>query len=327
VAAVRLSYIIPVRNDAARLARCLASIRIATGDVASEVIVADNGSTDGSIDAARNAGAEVAVYPKLRVSAVRNAAAGLAHGDYLAFVDADHELAAGWAAAAVRVLDEQSSVGAVGAPYHAPANGTWVQRTYDRLRQHRPGRRQVDWLPSGNMVVRRSWFDRLGGFDTTLETCEDVDFCQRLNAAGAQLLVDDGMASVHFGDPSTLRALFLGELWRGRDNLRVSLRARPSLRSLPSIALPIVNLFAIAAVLLGLLTAALWPSSWWMILAGIVVLAMTTTVRAVALMSGRERGDRRPADAGQALAVAGVYDLARALALVARTGHDARRRA
>lgn len=325
---VRLSFIIPVRNDAARLARCLSSIHSAAGDIPAEVIVADNGSTDGSREAAERAGALVLLYPNVRVSEIRNAAAEKAHGEYLAFIDADHELAEGWASAAIGVLDAQASVGAVGAPYRSPANGTWVQRTYDRLRRHRPGRRQVDWLPSGNFVVRRSWFVRLGGFDTTLETCEDVDFCQRLSVAGAEIHADDRMASVHFGDPQTLRALFLGELWRGRDNLRVSLRATPSWRSIPGIALPIVNLLAMASVLLGALAAAVWGGTGWrMLFAGLAALAVTTTARALALVSGPEGRTRGPAAAGQALAVAGVYDLARALALVARTGHDLRRRA
>jgi hypothetical protein len=195
---------------------------------------------------------------------------------------------------------------------------------YDRFRQHRPGTRDVDWLPSGNLVVRRSAFLGLQGFDTSLETCEDVEFCQRLGATGARIVADDRLRSVHQGDPKTLRALFLGELWRGRDNLRVSLRVAPTLRSLPGTALPVVILLALALILVGLLT---WRvHGGFAILVGAAILALTTVTRAGVLLRPAN-GSRGLTEALQALVVAAVYDLARALALVSRTGHDARRRA
>src|SRR5262245_24421064 len=68
-----LSFLIPVRNDAARLRRCLASIaaqRRPGREI--EVIVADNGSTDGTREAALEAGAQVIDLPGLTVAALRN---------------------------------------------------------------------------------------------------------------------------------------------------------------------------------------------------------------------------------------------------------------
>ena len=77
---------------------------------------------------------------------------------------------------------------------------------------------------SGNLAVKRTAFQAIGGFDAALEACEDVDFCQRLRRAGWRLVGDERLESVHLGDPPTLAALFRAERWRGRDNLRVSLR-------------------------------------------------------------------------------------------------------
>jgi GT2 family glycosyltransferase len=131
----------------------------------------------------------------------------------LAFVDADQELDPGWCDAAIHALAD-ASVTAVGAQYHAPADGTWVQRMYDRMRGHQPGTRGAAWLPSGNFVIRRTAFGRAGGFDTSLETCEDVDLCQRITAAGGRLFSVDRLRSIHHGDPATL-GLVQGELWRG----------------------------------------------------------------------------------------------------------------
>src|SRR5690349_7095885 len=97
-----LSFIIPVRNDAVRLEQCLKSIRQNFGGGSTvDIIVMDNGSTDGSAAVARTAGARVFHMPLAGVSELRNAGALQATGDILAFVDADHEIGRGWIAAAL----------------------------------------------------------------------------------------------------------------------------------------------------------------------------------------------------------------------------------
>jgi len=113
-----VTFIIPVKNDARRLQRCLASVAANPG-VWPEVIVVDNGSTDESAAVARAAGARVLSVPYKRVGQLRNEAAAIARGALLAFVDADHELTTTWVAAAIDVM-RPSDVGAAGALYVAP---------------------------------------------------------------------------------------------------------------------------------------------------------------------------------------------------------------
>src|SRR5437867_1161912 len=93
----RVSFIVPVRNDAARLETCLRSI-LGNGLPADafEIVVADNGSSDNSVNVARREGAEVIVVAGVRVSELRNVAARRATGDILAFVDADNEIVPSW---------------------------------------------------------------------------------------------------------------------------------------------------------------------------------------------------------------------------------------
>lgn len=308
-----LSFVIPVRNDRASLLRCLAAIRRQPGGAAVRVVVADNGSIDGSGDAARQAGADVVHLPGLRVGALRNQAAARVTSGWIAFVDADHEIGEGWLAAACEWTDH-ADVGAVGAPYSSPPGATWVQRMYDAFRRH-PGRAEdTEWLGAGNLIVRAELFAKLGGFDASLEACEDVEFCQRLRMAGHRLISDPRLASVHFGDPRSLRALFKSELWRGRNNIRVTVRGPLTWSALPSVITPIVDLSALTIAAIAAIAGR--PA--------IVAVALGAVVAIAALRALRLwlRLDRKAwFDAPRAFAVALVYELARALALIARAPH------
>lgn len=317
-----ISFIIPVRNGAKTIGACVRSIfendypadRI-------EVLVVDNGSTDGSPRVAAAAGANVLSLPGRCPSELRNRAAAIARGDVLAFIDADHEIDWRWARSAVATLLE-SGVGGVGALYHCPPSATWVQRQYDRLRGHGIRRGEAEWLASGNLAVWRSAFRKVEGFDSSLETCEDLDLCGRLRQAGYRLMSDPGLYSTHFGDPRTLVDLFKAELWRGRDNVRVTLRTPMSVRSIASLVLPALDLVLIGVAIATLVSMGAQAA---------VVAATFAALSVIAFAATRALSKVRPSgltwlDVCQVLVVAAVYDLGRAFALVVRVRHDTRAR-
>ena len=315
-----VSFVIPVKDDALRLRRCLQSIRrndVAGVDV--DVVVVDNGSTDESKEVARAAGALVVDGPGRRVAALRNLGAKAARGDILAFVDADHEIGSQWIRTVVDCLGERR-IGAAGAPCAAPPNGTWVQRWYDRMRSKQHGRHRVDWLGAGNMAVRRDAFERAGGFDASLDTCEDVDLCFRLKRAGYGIVSDDEIRNTHFGDPATLGAVFRGEMWRGRDNLRVTFRGPWTIRHLRSALVPIFDIAALAVIVSGLVAASTWGLSAAATAATAAL--FLSFLRAHMMLGGAPFRFR---DAASAFAVAAAYDAGRAWALVARASHRVRR--
>jgi GT2 family glycosyltransferase len=316
-AAPTVSFVIPVRDDAGRLRRCLESItrNMYRPDLV-QVIVLDNGSRDESPQVARRAGALV-LSASGRVAELRNRGAQEAVGDLLAFVDADHEIAVSWIRAAVHTLGDPT-IAAVGAPYSLPADANWVQRRYHTLRPRLSKPQDADWLGSGNLVIRRSAFAALNGFDASLETCEDVDLCNRLQHGGNRLVADPALRSVHFGDPSTLRALFFGELWRGRDNVRVTLRGPRTLRHFRSAIIAMVDL---AAVTCGIVATAfgMWRLAGWCIAIPVGLAALR------ALAMSRRDVHRSLVNLLQSFAVALTYDLARACALLAGGTHATRR--
>ena len=315
------SIVIPARNAAADLERCLRAINRSVAVAATEVdvIVADNGSRDETTDVARRQDARVLHVPDVAVSAVRNRAVQALETPIVAFVDADQEVSAGWVEAAVLGLSIQD-IDAVGAEYRSPPSPTWVQRAYDALRRRPSGRCEATWLPCGNLVVRRDVFLAVGGFDETLETCEDVDLCRRFHAAGRRVVAEPDLVSVHHGDPRTLWALFRGEMWRGRDNLRVTLR---SPRDLRSIASALQLLMTVAAAVATLAVSLVWPHLAVPSVAAFVAFLLLASMPRSLQMWSRMR-PRSIAAFFQTAAVALTFDAARAVALLTRATHAVR---
>jgi glycosyltransferase involved in cell wall biosynthesis len=101
-----IAIIIPARNAQRVLPRTLAAL----GDVP-ELIVVDNGSTDGTAATALALGAKVVHEPRPSRAIARNSGARATQADKLAFVDADCVPQPGWLAAMERALDEHPLVG------------------------------------------------------------------------------------------------------------------------------------------------------------------------------------------------------------------------
>lgn len=317
-----IAFVIPVRNDAERLRVCLDSLRRAAATTPHDVLVLDHASDDASPAVARAAGARVMTRRGGNVASLRNVGARATSASLIAFIDADNEVGSGWLEAALASFGPPT-VGMAGAHYDAPPHGTWVQRTYDALRRHPEREGPAEWLGAGNMVVRREAFEAAGGFDEQLETCEDVDLCARVAATGWHVRVVPGMKSVHHGDPARLAQVFWGELWRGRDNLRVTLRGPTSLRTIASAAMPLAYaVAALAAVFGGLLG---WPLGAVVAAAGLTGLVALVGLR-VATMR-KNAGGRWPAGLWAAVQVAIAYDLGRAAAVFVGVGHGRRREA
>jgi hypothetical protein len=130
---------------------------------------------------------------------------------------------------------------------------------------------------------------------------------------------------VHHGDPPTLRALFFSELWRGRDNLRVSLREKMTLRNAPSVLIPLLILLALLLSGVGALVAVSGGSAGWLV-TGIAVAGALSVLRAARLWTRTPRAEKTITTAAQAWLVGATYDVARALALISRASHDVRRK-
>jgi glycosyltransferase involved in cell wall biosynthesis len=87
----RVSVVIPCLDEAETIAECVTTARtvLEESGLAGEVVVVDNGSTDGSGDLARAAGAHVVDEPRRGYGSAYLAGLAAARGDYIVMVDAD----------------------------------------------------------------------------------------------------------------------------------------------------------------------------------------------------------------------------------------------
>ena len=191
----KLSVVIPCLNAEATLGDQLDALAGQTWPGEWEVIVADNGSTDGSRALAERYQGRI---PGLRVvdasdrrgqAHARNVGSAAATGDALLFVDADDQVAPGWLEAMARALARHDFVAC---RYDNEAlNPAWVQRTH--LNPQKDGIIRYDYpafLPhagGGGLGVRRSAHEEVGGFDESMPALEDTDYCWRLQLAGHEL--------------------------------------------------------------------------------------------------------------------------------------------
>lgn len=97
---MRLTVVIPARNAATTIADQLRAVVAQAAEQAAEVLVVDNGSTDGTGDVARGfPGVHVLVEPRAGLNRARNAGTRAAGGDAILLCDADDIVGPGWLAA------------------------------------------------------------------------------------------------------------------------------------------------------------------------------------------------------------------------------------
>lgn len=212
------SIIIPARNEEMNIARCLDSLCQLNSERDSfEVLVCDNGSTDDTVALAQKYAGKlnltVLSFPGLPIGALRNAGARHASRRNLAFLDADCTVKPDWVEQANQVLD-QCATAVIGSPYALPESAGWPARLWHK-RFHAGREGEVSYIPAGNLLVAKSLFWSLRGFDAKLRSNEDSQFCSRARQRGIRVLAFPQLAAIHFGAEKDLRHFIRRQLWHG----------------------------------------------------------------------------------------------------------------
>ncbi|WP_367870663.1 glycosyltransferase [Luteolibacter sp. Populi] len=186
-----ISVIVCTRNGSPRIAACLRALE-RQSLAPHEIIVVDDGSTDGTADLVEK---EFSAVQLLRLepsglSAARNAGAEAAAGEFLAFTDDDCEPDQDWVAGLA--VSFARGWDGVGGPNLPPPPRDSIQAVVAAA----PGApshvmlddEEAEHLPGCNIAVRRTAYFDIGGFDPVFTTAgDDVDFCWRLRDKGYRL--------------------------------------------------------------------------------------------------------------------------------------------
>jgi len=196
------SIVIPVHDRADLTAQCLAAIRENTGDVPYDVLVVDNGSTDSTTEflaGLRSPFRSVRNEENLGFGRASNQGADATSGQYILFLNNDTVPLPGWLGPMVECMESRPEVGIVGAKLLYPDSGLMQHagvavgeghpfHVYKMLPADLPEAcedRDCDAVTGACMLVRRSLFEELGGFDVAyLNGLEDIDLCMRARELG-----------------------------------------------------------------------------------------------------------------------------------------------
>ena len=172
-----------------------------------EIVVSDNGSTDGSRKLIERYAAQHSLIraidssDRAGLSHARNVGACAATGRSIAFCDQDDRVAAGWLAAMALGLREHELV--AGRLEHDLLNDPWTAEVRGRPQSEELLQYEEGWPPFAfgcTLGVRADLHERLGGFDEAfVKGAEDADYCWRAQQAGARLiLLEDAVTHYRF---------------------------------------------------------------------------------------------------------------------------------
>lgn len=182
-----ISVIIPTYNRAAVLGDAIDSILVQDVEPL-EIVVVDDGSTDGTAEVAGSYGGRVRYVrqPHRGVAVARNTGLAAAQGELIAFLDSDDVWTDGSLAARLEVLMENPQVSIVygRARYRITAKDKRRFAKFDE-------QEELDSPMFCAMLLRRQVFDAVGTFDESFEHSEDVDWIARSKEKGVAMLAMD----------------------------------------------------------------------------------------------------------------------------------------
>jgi glycosyltransferase involved in cell wall biosynthesis len=267
---VRITVIIKALNEEVHIGAAISSALAAIGTVSGEVVLADSGSTDRTVEIARQ-------YPivvlQLKNPAERRCGIGpqlgyqMARGDFVYILDGDMELDASFLPAALEEMRADSRLGGVAGLVEEQSDASYQFRGRKR-RGAGAIAGNCEWLDMGGLYRAAALREVLYFSDRNLHAYEEMDLGLRLGARGWKLRRIATRGVVHHGRPEGNWAL-LSRRWRSRylDGAGELLRAAVGRPYFARAAATQRHLFAALLIWMGLIAGVgALPTSKWPLL-------------------------------------------------------------
>jgi GT2 family glycosyltransferase len=194
-----LGVVIIGRNEGERLIKCLASVKLDTNNI----VYVDSGSTDGSIDAAKQVGAFVVMLDLTQpFTAARARNQGLAalkvlkpEVRFVQFVDGDCVLVRGWLKSALMFIEQRHDIAIVCGRRRELHPEVSVYNQLCDLEWDTPVGEAL--ACGGDALVRVKAFEQVGGFRPQLIAGEEPELCVRLRELGWKIWRLDAEMTQH----------------------------------------------------------------------------------------------------------------------------------
>lgn len=264
-----ISFVIPALNEEYHIGNVIKAIKAYTPPrIFFEIIVVDNGSTDGTVEIAKKEEAHVYQKPKLTIGALRNYGVSKASHEIIVFLDADVYLRPKWKShigATVESLrqDEQIITGSICGLREDPS---LVEKCWWGPRLNR---KHIFYINSGHMIMTKSFFHRLGGFDEKLKSGEDPELCFRAKTKGARIVNNPKLAVIHAGYPRSLKDFYHRERWHGRGVFK-------SLHDIASSKVTLLSLLQLSLLIACTVYALATLNGWYLLIYVLFLLCLST---------------------------------------------------
>jgi GT2 family glycosyltransferase/SAM-dependent methyltransferase len=211
-----VSVIIPVYNQYEYTKSCITSVVRSNIKVPYEIIVADDLSDDETLDIAGEFPFVKVVRNELNLGFLRNCnnAARSAEGEYLLFLNNDTQVMAGWLESLYETMEADPSIAICGSKLVYP-DGTlqeaggilWKDGSaWNYGRGGDPDASQfnylkeADYISGASIMVRRTFWDEVGGFDERYAPayCEDSDLAFEARAHGHRVVYQPKSVVIHY---------------------------------------------------------------------------------------------------------------------------------
>lgn len=218
-----VSIIIPVFNQFAYTYNCLRALKNCEGEEEFEIILADDCSTDLTIDIDKIVEGINVLHNKDNLQFLKNCnnASQKVRGKYIVFLNNDTQVQSNWLKALIELMEADESIGLAGSKLVYPngfiqeaggivwSDGSVLQ--YGNGRQSGEDdlniKRETDYISGASIIITRNLWEKIGGFDERFAPAyyEDVDLAFEVRKKGYKVVYQPESEVVHFEGVSELK--------------------------------------------------------------------------------------------------------------------------